>query len=128
MVFNALPVVFASSSAELVSSKDVVMFGDVAIGAQAIEIVKVTNLSQNIVQNFVVEVSGDAGEFSTTTCNTLIFPGQSCTVSVTLTPQHYGAKKRKLNFDGVEVFNDGSTSDVSLSVTLVGTSDNPNKP
>ena len=121
---------FASNvaMAELVANKSVVLFGDVALGQVATDSVRITNIGANVIEGITVSISGNSKEYDSTDCQSRLFSGESCVIIVTLTPLNYGTKRRKLTIDGVQFLVDGSTADISLSIDLAGTSDNPNKP
>jgi hypothetical protein len=114
--------------AELVPSVSAVILGDVALGQSAAQTLTITNLGSKPVENVTVSISGNGGEFDVTNCPLIILPNRTCVLVVMLTPVHYGNKRKKLAIDGMEMLDDGTYSDVSLGVDLVGSSNNPNKP
>lgn len=119
-----------TANADLVASTNVLMFGDVPLGSYGQQIVNVTNTSTRNVEGFTLTVSGNKTntEFFTSECAPTQIPSNTCQIVVELNPLHYGNKKRTLSVSGYEILDDGSVQDVSVDITLVGTSDNPNKP
>ena len=111
------------ANAELTSSPVMLDFGNVYLATS--KNIVITNMSTETVYGFTVSMTGNAGnasEFSWTSCPETLGTGSSCLLTVTLTPQHYGKKKRKLNFDGYELV-DGLQNDVTLTVPVIGSTD-----
>ena len=113
------------ANAELISEA-ILDFGNVDLGSSNSKDVLVTNTGGDL-YNFTISMTGNSNEFSWTNCPSP-FPAEgTCLFTLTLTPQHYGAKRRKLNFDGYELAGDAH-NDVSLTIPVIGTSDPFNKP
>src|SRR5262245_32354643 len=113
-----------ATAAELAANNAALLFGDVPLGQSALANAIITNLGSGVVESIVFSVSGNSQEFVVHKCASSLLPGRSCTVIVELVPLHYGAKRRTLTVDGAELQSDGSYTDVSVSIDLVGTSNN----
>jgi len=109
------------ADAELLTDP-IIDFGNVDLGSSSIKEVTVTNTGGDL-YDFTVSMTGSSSEFSWTNCPSPFPSGGACLFTLKLEPQHYGKKRRKLNFDGYELAVDGVQNDVSLTIPVIGSSD-----
>ena len=103
---------------------------DATFGATSRTIdVVVTNNSASELTDFTLSLSGNSNEVClggtcpTTEdipCYTTLPAGGDCQFAITLEPDHFGKKKKKLTIDAV----DSVGNDVSLTIPVIGTSNN----
>jgi hypothetical protein len=123
-----------STAHALDTIQDLVDFGDVPLGMSSeVKSVEVVNDTIFLVSDLVIGLSGNDSEYSLShDCpqapDDYLYGGDSCIITLVLTPQHHGTKKKKLTIDGVEDPTGTTPREVSITVPIMGTSDNPNKP
>ena len=129
-LIHVLPIACFTSTianANLTPTPSVITFSDVALGTSITVPLDIVNTGSLPVEGISVSMSGNSTEFHFNQCPSTLYQAQTCKINLTFTPQHYGTKK-KLNIDGIEVLNDGSVNKVSITIPVLGNSDNPNKP
>lgn len=107
--------------ANLQSDADAVDFQTLLVGQSASVQIAISNVSTDAITGLSASINGNnKGEFSIAQCASVLFPGEVCTLTVTLTPQNPGRKKRTLSVDGSFTDINGDVNDVSATVALDG--------
>jgi len=120
-----------TAQADLVTSNSLLNFGDVPRDTSSSLSVEIINSGTVAVSEVVVSINGKSN-YTVGTCPYTLFPGQTCSLIVTLDSKRYGTHNKTLSVSGIEStideYGDTNVVDKSVSVNLIGTSDNPNKP